>query len=322
MQEQAVLVTSAGAKISQLEAVRAAMRRSGLGGPLWAADANPTARARYFADRFWEMPSLDALPVEVLAEFCQRNHIGALIPTRDGELEFFSGNSDKLRSRGIRVMVPPAAAVSICADKLRFADWAISRNHPVIPASDRPLESFGEHLVIKERLGAGSRGVKLNVPRKDIAEAIVGSVAPMFQPYVQGIEFSVDTYLTERGDVKACVSRTRDVVVGGESKVTTLHRDADIEAVVSALVRDIGSTYHSVVQVLRDAGRRLWIIECNCRFGGASTLAIAAGIDSFGWFFAEKADPGLGLTQAHLSNVPLRQVRYEADRVIELPGRD
>ncbi len=318
MRPDGVLVTSSGAKIPQLTAVRAAMARTGVCGTLWAADADPRARSKYFADRFWAMPRLERLTVDDVAEFCLTNRIGTVIPTRDEELKFFARHRDTLREQGVRTMVAHATAVAICIDKLLFAEWGSARGYPVIPTSTHSAGAFGERLVMKERYGSGGRAARIGISQAEVSAAADGFTNPVYQPFIEGVESSVDVYCTEAGDVKACLSRTRDLVVGGEAKVTTTCQDEEIQRLSGAMIRDLGVTYHSVVQLLRDKEGELRIIECNCRFGGASTLAIAAGIDSFAWFFKERENPGLGGLSAEVSRRPLMQVRHEVDRVWEV----
>jgi carbamoyl-phosphate synthase large subunit len=74
-----------------------------------------------------------------------------------------------------------------------------------------------------------------------------------------------------------------------------------------------------VAQVIRDAEGRCHAIEINARFGGASTTAIAAGLDIWFWTLLE-ADGG------DVSAVPfervageIRQVRVPSDIIVHDP---
>jgi carbamoyl-phosphate synthase large subunit len=69
--------------------------------------------------------------------------------------------------------------------------------------------------------------------------------------------------------------------------------------------------------ILGDEG--LQIIECNTRFGGASTASIAAGLDSFYWSLLESS--GADVSQAPFLRIPgeVRQVRAPTDTYVYGP---
>jgi carbamoyl-phosphate synthase large subunit len=103
-------------------------------------------------------------------------------------------------------------------------------------------------------------------------------------------------------------------VVAGESQVTTTFRDARLEAQAIEILSAIGLRGPVVLQaIVVDGG--LQVIECNPRFGGASTTAIAAGLNSLYWSLAE----ALGEHQSptfHRRPDEVRQFRLPVDRVI------
>lgn len=107
--------------------------------------------------------------------------------------------------------------------------------------------------------------------------------------------------------------RKRDTVVNGESQVTTTFSDRDIESQASQILEILQLTGPVVLQAMVSADGKLHIIECNTRFGGASTTSIAAGLDSFYWSLLE----ALGAETAEIPFVripgELRQVRMAAD---------
>jgi carbamoyl-phosphate synthase large subunit len=61
-------------------------------------------------------------------------------------------------------------------------------------------------------------------------------------------------------------------------------------------------------------GPRSWsLVECNPRFGGASSLSVEAGLDSFRWFLLEAGGHSLELTPFRRASRDLRLVRFAAD---------
>jgi len=242
-----------------------------------------------------------------------------LIPTRDGELAFFAGHREALKQAGVRIMVSAPEAVEVCLDKLRFSSFGFDAGLPVIPAHESlPTDGKGT-WVVKERFGAGSLSMGLDLSPDEARAHAVKLTVPIFQPFVGGMqEYSADMYVDRCGQMKGCVIRTRDVVVNGESQVTTTAANPALEEVCQKLVTALPFYGHIIVQAFVDAQGGVHLIEVNPRFGGASSLAIEAGLDSFYWFLLESQ--GADLRDCPCLHDParrLRQVRHAHD-LIEL----
>jgi len=283
-----------------------------------AGDLNPEAHARYVADDFWAMPSTEDSNLEVLIDACTERGIQVILPTRDGELLFWSRNRSRFSEAGLAVIVSPPKGILCCLDKLKFAEWGLSHGLPVIPAADTP-DPFGDGpFVVKERFGASSLCLGLNLDEMDARAHAASLSDPIFQPFVYGSEISIDAWLTASGEVHGLVLRRRDHVVGGESQVTTTFRDPEIEEQAAAVLGGLGLSGPVVMQaILTDAG--LAVIEVNPRFGGASTSSIAVGLDLLFWSLHE----GLALDDpvppfARRSG-EVRQVRVPQDIVVHDP---
>ena len=319
-----VLITSLAGKAPLLRAVQAAARRLHYATKVIGADLNPQALARPLADDFWPMPALrdEALP-ELLAGLRARG-IAYLIPTRDGELAFWARHRAALAKAGVAVLVSTPAAVHRCLDKLEFAVFGQQAGLPVI-ATARDLAPLTERqaqpptaFVVKERHGAGSRSLGLNLPAAAALAHARTLREPVFQPFIQGREISVDGYVDRAGRVHGLLARTRDLVVHGESQITTTLPDAALLARLRPLVEKLALYGPFVLQALLTDGGGLHLIECNCRFGGASTLGIAAGVDSFYWFLQEAGGADLQAFPFVPAVAPLRLVRTAADQTFHL----
>ncbi len=321
-----ILITSLASKAPLLRAVQAAARRLHYATKVIGADLNPQALARPLADDFWAMPALrdDGLP-ELLAGLRARG-IAYLIPTRDGELAFWARHRAALAEAGVAVLVSTPAAVHRCLDKFEFAVFGQQVGLPVIATSLR-LDALAPEsiplapdatFVVKERHGAGSFSLGLKLPYAAALAHAHRLREPVFQPFIQGREISVDGYVDRAGRVHGLLARTRDVVVHGESQVTTTLPDAALLDRLRPLVEKLGLYGPFVLQALITDGGGLHFIECNCRFGGASTLGIAAGVDSFYWFLQEAGGTDLQDFPFVPAPAPLRQVRTPADKTFHL----
>jgi len=282
-----ILVTSVSRKVPLLKAIRDAGRKWGGGVKITGADLNPDCAGRYFADFFWAMPPLSRLGTEEFINACRKLGITHVVPTRDGELLFFARNRDNLVHHGIEVMVSAPETVAVCLDKLAFYRRLSSAGFPAVPTADQITEIKGDSLVVKERYGAGGKKIGLGLTREEAAKHAAGLSDPVFQPYIRGREVSVDLYVDRRGRAKGVILRTRDLVVNGEAQISTTFQEPQLEEACAALAGELNIYGHAVVQLFLDDKGDYHLIEANPRFGGASTLSIAAGLESFYWFLLE-----------------------------------
>lgn len=309
-----VLVTSISAKVPMLKTVKRALSKLDEGGRLFGADLDRHCIGSYFVDRFWNMPPIDRLTVEELVRFCRMNGIRAVIPSRDGELSFFSANREALREEDIHVMVSDKACVEVCIDKVRFASRLLENAFPVIPASER-LDFEADRYVVKERYGAGGAGAGLALDAEEAVRHAGRLTHPVFQPYIEGTEVSVDVYVDARGRTKGVIPRRRIRVVNGESQLTSTFRDEELERMCAEMAERLGAYGHILFQLIQDGRGRWHVLECNTRFGGASTLSVAAGLDSFCWFLLECSGVDLAEVPFMRSDRELTLIRHAEDRI-------
>jgi len=118
------------------------------------------------------------------------------------------------------------------------------------------------------------------------------------------------------GKAMGAIARIRDLVVEGESQVTTTVYYPELENICIKLAESLGIYGHTVMQVLVDEDHKFHIIECNARFGGASTLSLTMGLNSFEWFFLESLKQPLPPFER--SRHEKRQIRHAEDYVIPL----
>lgn len=313
-----VLMTSAARKVPLLRALRDAALRIDPEARVIAGDIDPEAPTRYLADDFWTMPKLDTLGLEALVAKCHARGIRTILPTRDGELGYWSAAQPALAEAGIAVIVSKPDAVARCLDKVAFAEWGRAEGLPVIPTATAPDVFGAGPLVVKERFGAGSRALGLGLSVEDARAHAARLTAPIFQPQVEGPEISVDAWMTATGAVHGLVLRRRDRVVGGESQITTTFQDPVLEGQSADVLACMGLSGPAVMQaIVTDAG--LAVIEVNARFGGASTASLSVGLDMLYWSLFERTQPNAPLPLFERRAGEIRQVRVPQDIVIHDP---
>lgn len=315
-----VLISSVSRKVPLIKAVRLAAAKAKIPARIFGGDRDPLCIGRHFVDHFWQMPSIDDLSIDDLVAYCHSQKIGFLIPTRDGELPFYAQHWERLSKEGIHVMISSLEAIACCLDKLFFYQTIRRIGVKVIPTalyleglSSKPVTSF----VVKERFGAGSQNIGLNLTPTQALQQAKRLKDPIFQPFIEGKEVSIDLYMTQEGVAKGVILRERERVVGGESQVTSTFQDTVLEKSFAELAETLRLRGHVMFQALfSSVDRQYHLLECNPRFGGASTLSLAMGLDSFYWFFLEELGENLSKCAYQRSQGEKRLIRHPEDLIV------
>ncbi|NLU94401.1 ATP-grasp domain-containing protein [Chitinophaga sp. Ak27] len=311
-----VLVTSISKKVPLLQSVKHAMHKLGSGSKLFGGDVDSEPIGKYFVDEFWNMPRLKDELINDIIYYCTSNNIRLIIPTRDGELAFWALHKQLFLDKGISIMVSGEKAIENTLDKLRFFEVLQKQQLPAIYTSENQEDIKADSFVVKERYGAGALNIGINLSKDAAATHARDLSAPIFQPFVKGKEYSVDAFITKTGRLKGVVTRARVKVVNGESQITVTEQKPQLEELCNKLVTALQVTGHIVLQVLEDDAGNFHIIECNARFGGASTLSVAAGLDSFYWALLEVLDNDLSSYPFIPRATVIKQIRFAADKLV------
>lgn len=309
-----LLITSASQKIPLIRIAQIACKKLHKDGLVFAGDTNPNVVSKHLVNEFWQMPETEEANSKLILEGCKARNINAVLPTRDSELEYWAENAELFKRNGIHVLVAPKEGVKLCFDKVAFSEFGKIHNLPTIPTSTTAHEVIGERIVVKDRFGAGGRvGLNLN---PDAATSFALQLKnPIFQPMVYGTEISVDAWMNKKQKVKGIILRTRDYVKNGESQITTTFTNPKLEQTCSFIFEQLKLTGHAVLQAILDESGKMHIIECNSRFGGASTLAVAAGLDSIFWSLGEAFGMDIDAIPFQRTKHELQQIRYPVDDV-------
>lgn len=281
-----IMISSVSRKAPLIRAVRAAMESSLSEGTVGGADTDASVPTRPMLDWFWHMPRLDDLSDDELVDGCQERSVTVLIPTRDGELQRLASLRDRLDAVGTFVPIGSEASVVDALDKLATSAVCLAAGIPAIPTATSLAEVDSHRFVVKDRRGAGSRHIAIDVDAGAARDAFDTMVDPVVQPFIEGDEFSIDVYVRRDGVVVAAAVRQRVLVVNGEAQVTRQVARPDIDELARAALRALDIRGHAIVQVI-DGPIGPQLVEVNSRLGGASTAGFAAGVNSIEFMLAE-----------------------------------
>ena len=314
-----ILISSVGAKVPLIEAVRGDMRSTGQDGLLIGGDSSANALGQHFCDRFLQLPSTNVGgDIRVLLQQLENAGVTIVFPTRDGELPFYAYHREAFAAHDIQVMVSAPETIAVLQDKLKFAHALVERGFPATPTA-LTVESLAggfDRFVAKPRHGAGSRDVQLDLTFPEVRQLEQENCGLVFQPFIRGREYSVDLYITQNGEPVGAVCRERVMVQNGESQVTVSSAMPEVEKLCLSAAQELGIRGHAIFQLIIDARGQIHIIECNGRFGGASSLSHAMGLNSFAWFIDEVL--GLGRPEFVRSRREKKLVRYKKDLITDL----
>ena len=305
-----VLITSISKKIPMIKSVLKAVSKVNSYIKVYGGDSNSLSIGKFFVDEFWVMPKLKRLRPEKLINFCKNNNIGLIIPSRDGELEYFSTIKKQLEKVGISVMVSDKKNILSCLDKLQFSKLEGIKS---VFSSENIEDIAGKRFVVKERYGAGSNSIGINFDKNNAIAHSKKLKNPIYQPFIDGYEISADAFICIDGTIKGMVMRRREIVINGESQLTSTFRDEKLEKELKQSLTLLQLYGHVILQAIISDKNEIFIIECNPRFGGASTVSINAGLDSFYWLYLESMKVSINDYPFSRSEKEITQLRYPKD---------
>lgn len=307
-----ILITSISSKIPLIKTVANAKNKFDTNIQIYGSDINETIIGKYFVDHFWKMPRIIDLKIEDLINYSKKNHIKYIIPTRDEDVVYFAKYKKLLLDHNLFVFVSDYSSVLLCFDKLKF--YEDTNNSFIIPTYTQydKLDKKG-FFVLKDRFGSGSNEIKINISYQEVLNNIKHFTDPIIQPFIQGQEYSIDSYVKKNGVWVSSIIRSRDLVIDGESKITTRVLDDQLALLCKEFLEQNNILGHSVLQVIK-TDTEYYFIECNSRFGGASTLSVKLGLESFYWFLLESNNKKIA---PKISNQLLKQIRIQEDIYLE-----
>jgi carbamoyl-phosphate synthase large subunit len=264
----------------------------------------------------WDEPEI----ATDLLDVCEEYAIDLAIPLQDKATVILAKMAEKAakptesRKKGTQIPTASEQANELCLNKELFAAKLLDRTY-------YPSVKRGENVIVKPKFGFNSKGLK--IVSYDEYEKLCEHYSfghggtHIVQRYIEGgYEISVDAYFNRQGKMVDAVPRKRIEVQGGEvSKSITLRREA---FGVLDITREVGEEFGlrgptCFQYVIDTENAKPYIMEANARFGGGTTLSIAAGLNTVKMIKDEYID-GLGcLPKVYDWKVGFGMTRYTED---------
>ena len=299
-----VVVTGVGGGVGQsvMKGLRLANQNIGRDYYIVGVDANPLAAGLYRADRGYKLPpaSDDDTYIEALIEVMNREDAEVLIPGSDPEVVSIAQHVERIESNtGAVVIVSSIDTGTMCSDKWSTFEFLMSKgfNAPVsaLPTGiDDLLAQVDYPLVVKPRVGWGSRDLRIVMNYEELQSAITKTKNPIIQEYLIPIEWGkcdltreqaskqVDEYSTEvladkNGKVLGSITNWREMEKGIPTRAV-IEPFKEIRSVCEEIVGQMNAKGPINLQA-RITERGVTFFEINARFSGSTAVRCVAGFN-------------------------------------------
>ena len=230
-----------------------------------------SAIAKIIIGKKWTAPDIKQHLKEVVKEY----KIGIIVPFVDPATVLAAELRKELEDVFIPVSNPGSTALFF--NKIKADDW-FRKNSFSIPSDDG---SFPK--IAKPAEGSASQGLIIIRDEDEWKEFYDNHSGGKYlvQKFIEeGIEYTVDCYVSETGKILAVVPRIRLEVSGGEATKTVTVREEEIISLSEKILKAAELKGPVTIQFIRSRQtQKLYVMEINPRFGGGCIAAIEAGAD-------------------------------------------
>lgn len=278
-----ILVTSAGSTHG-VNVIRALQGQKELDVFLVAADANPLSAGLFMADAFHVVPRADDPNfVSHIAQLCEREGIGIIIPTFSFELEALAAGKNELAERGVAMAISPTHVFEATEDK-RKADRRFRELGVLVPkiysADEIEAGDVQFPLIVKPVRASGSKGVVKVHSKRELDFHARREESVIVQEFVEGKEYTIDGLCDLEGKMVAASPRVRLEVWGGLATKSMTVGDEEMTRRAGEIAEGFGIVGPFNVQCIRRNDGQLSFIEINSRFpSGGLPLTVKAGFN-------------------------------------------
>jgi len=276
-----ILITSAGRRVSLLQAFKKELSEFFTDGKVYAADMKPelSPACRIADGSFSIIPVTDPAYCEKLVEICLDYGIKIVIPTIDTELIPIAESIDLFLRNSIQPVISSVEFVKICRDKRELFKYfdsislqrtnEVDLNNPQFPIFAKPVD------------GSSSIGIQIIKEKRQLTKELIRDKNMIFLKYLSPEnynEFTIDLYFDRNNFLKCAVPRERLEVRGGEVSKAITRKDDIYKKICSLFTFCPGLVGCITLQLFRHIKTSEIIgIEINPRFGGGYPLSYLAG---------------------------------------------
>lgn len=220
------------------------------------------------SDKFYQIAlAVDTDYLPMLSEIIINEKIDVLIPINDIEIYIISQNIENISCKCI---IPDAETIETARDKYicscKIKDIGIQV--PEILSSSR-----GDKVILRDRLGVGSKGIEI-IPKGKLTPEY-NAEEKFLQRFVEGEEYTVDILADQNGKPVYIIPRKRLEVKSGVATKVSIENDSMLIHYVERILKNVRLPGFSNIQFIKDVKGNYWFVEINYRFSGCGAATIA-----------------------------------------------
>ena len=230
-------------------------------------------------------PTSDAGYIEWLLHVIQKHDVDLIIPGIEADMYKWAESISDLKNSHARVLLNNIGLIFLCRDKWAFYEelnridtpWAIETS--LVQDFDLLAEKFGLPLLLKPRMGYGSRGI-VKVDGAEIFSKHKQDIGPvlMAQPIIGNAEeeYTTSAFCDGNGGVCASMTLRRKLSKDGFTEKAEVARLDDVDEVLLTLSNHFKPVGPTNFQFRRHNGV-LKLLEINPRVSSATSIRTAFG---------------------------------------------
>ncbi|MCG8508324.1 MAG: ATP-grasp domain-containing protein [Rhodospirillales bacterium] len=297
-----ILITAASRRVALIQGFLNAINALGIKGNVISTDVNPLSPGLYISDRHHYAPlTTDPGYLDRLQEICAEEEVSVIIPTIDDELVLMGHARPEFEKIGVNIIISPPRTSEICNDKWQtfqfFTEQGVPTPKTWLPGDLPNINTLTFPLFLKPRMGRGSVNTFTIKNKRELKFFLQYVRDPIVQEFLEGPEYTLDTFADFEGRILSVVPRHRLWVRSGvmdKGRTENKQELIDIGIDVAKKLNIVGPTN---IQVKYKKDQPM-VFEVNPRFSGGIPLTIASGADFPEWIcrlmLGEHLEPRLG----------------------------
>lgn len=310
-----ILITSVGRRVSLVRNFQDTLKQFNKEGKVFTTDINPImSSACQISDGFLEVPRVtDENYLRTLKKYCIDNKISIIVPTIDTELHILAEAQQEFLKDDIFIAISSKEICNIFYLKDTTEIFFVG-NTIDTPRNINDIKNCNYPIFAKLNNSSCSIGAQI-VYTHEIANKLAQDTNYVFQEFIQGDEYTVDTFIDKSGDVISIVPRQRLEVRAGEVSKAKAVKDTDIINAIKNLCTKLDGAYGCItIQLFKMDNNRIVFIEINPRFGGGYPLSPLSGANFAEYLIKDYLDIDLEYDENWIDgNIMLR---YDAEVII------
>lgn len=278
-----ILITSAGRRVSLVNAFKSTAIELGLDVKVFTTDLNPyyESPTSQFADKSFKIGFFSETNyVDDLLKICLDNDIKIVVPTIDTELKLLALSKKIFNEHGIKIIVSDSKLIAILDDKFETNNFF--KNFGIKTPKILTKDNLVFPVFLKPVRGSNSKGIYKAENIKEIRPCDLDSEEMMILKYLDNSifdEYTIDLYYDKNSILKCVVPRIRLKIVGGESNQGITKKNyilnfvkekfSFIEGAIGCLTLQLFSKKSDLMDI--------YGVEINPRFGGGYPFSYNAG---------------------------------------------